>query len=136
MNYPTPYGKSDDLALENARLKTLVKELKSRPDPWTQVYECEISHEEPYDFDYCSVHDRTFSEGGMCDHAGLSEIDYLTDREMMQRGRAVRAESRLEEIKWLAESALSASEESPARMFGGEPFPAYVPAQEILEVIG
>lgn len=30
MNYPTPYGKSDDLALENERLKALVKELKVR----------------------------------------------------------------------------------------------------------
>ena len=28
MNYPTPYGKSDDLALENERLRGLVKELK------------------------------------------------------------------------------------------------------------
>lgn len=28
MNYPTPYGKSDDLALENERLRGLVKEMK------------------------------------------------------------------------------------------------------------
>lgn len=136
MNYPTPYGNSDSLALENTRLKKLVKELKQRPDPWTEVYECDISHEDPYDFDYCATHDRTFEEGGMCDHAGLSEIDYLTDREMGQRGRAVKAEALLEEIKWLAELAISAAEESPARMFNGEPFPAYVTAQEILEVIG
>lgn len=79
MNYPTPYGNSDSLALENMRLKSLIKDLKR-------------------------------------------------DRR--------RSESRLEEIKWLAESALSASEASPARMFNGEPFPAYVTAQEILEVIG
>ena len=79
MNYPTPYGNSEALALENMRLKSLVKDLKR------------------------------------------------------DRGRA---EARLEEIKWLAESALSSSETSPARMFNGEPFPAYVTAQEILEVIG
>lgn len=79
MNYPTPYGNSDSLALENERLKRLVKDLKR------------------------------------------------------DRGRS---EARLEEIKWLAETAISASEASPARMFNGEPFPAYVTAQEILEVIG
>lgn len=28
MNYPTPYGKSEDLALENERLRGLVRELK------------------------------------------------------------------------------------------------------------
>lgn len=32
MNYPTPYGKSDDLALENERLRGLVKELKGQRD--------------------------------------------------------------------------------------------------------
>lgn len=102
MNYPTPYGNSDDLALENARLKALVMELKQREDPWTKVFDCEISHEEPYDFDYCSVHDRTFSQGGVCDHAGLSEIDYLSDREMQQRARAVKAEMKLGDISYIA----------------------------------
>lgn len=107
MNYPIPYGNSDSLALENMRLKKLVKELKRRPDPWTEVYECEISHEEPYDFEYCTTHDRTFEKGGQCDHKGLSEIDYLTDREMTQRGRAVRAEMKLEKIEWTAREASS-----------------------------
>lgn len=99
MNYPTPYGKSDDLALENERLKALIKELKQRPDPWTEVYECEISHEEPYDFEYCTTHDRTFERGGQCDHKGVCEIDYLTDREMMQRGRAVRTEATIQRVR-------------------------------------
>lgn len=103
MNYPTPYGKSDDLALENERLKALVKELKSRPDPWTQVFECKEIHEDPYDFDYCEVHDRTFERGGHCDHKGLSEIDYVDKRETEQRARAVKAEMRLDEIRWWAE---------------------------------
>ena len=30
MNYPTHYGNSDSLALENQRLKSLVKDLKAR----------------------------------------------------------------------------------------------------------
>lgn len=110
MNYVTPYGKSGDLALENERLKSLVKELKQRPNPWTQVLDCKIFHEEPYDFDYCKVHDRTFDQGGTCDHAGLSEIDYLSDREMQQRGRAVRAEMKLDNIRYIAETSIHTPE--------------------------
>lgn len=123
MNYPTPYGKSDDLALENERLKALVKELKKREDPWTQVFDCEISHEEPYDFDYCSTHDRTFEVGGTCDHAALSEIDYLDGKHMEQRGRAVIAEMKMDEIRRLAEIALDDGENR-------------VPAADIINILG
>ena len=123
MNYPTPYGKSGELALENERLKALVKELKQREDPWTKVFDCKISHEEPYDFDYCSTHDRTFEEGGMCDHTGLSEIDYLDKKHMEQRGRAVRAEMKMDEIRRITEIALEEGENR-------------VPAADIINILG
>lgn len=104
MKYPSPYGKEEDLALENQQLKSALKYYKEKSKAWTTVFDCIITNEDPYDFDYCTVHDRTFQEGGMCDHAGLSEIDYLSGREMQQRARAARAEMKLEAIKGLIES--------------------------------
>lgn len=122
MKYPSPYGKEEDLAIENQSLKSALKYYKEKSKAWTTVFNCVITHEDPYDFDYCTVHDRTFQEGGMCDHAGLSEIDYLSDREMQQRGRAVRAESKLEQIHVLAEDTLRSA-------------PASVPAADIICIV-
>ena len=88
---------------ENAHLIVLLRntaaELVERVKAaeWaTTVQQCSVSHEDPYDFDYCETHDRTFPIGGKCDHAGISELDYWVDQASTQRGRAVRAEMRAE----------------------------------------
>lgn len=60
----------------------------------TEPQPCQITHEEPYDFRWCEAHDRTFPLDGDCDHRGLSEIDYLTEKESQQRSRAIFAEER------------------------------------------
>lgn len=93
MNYPTPYGNSDSLALENIRLKKLVTELKT-------------------------------------DRRALSVM--ITEN----LNRAIAAESTLDQLYVLAEEALHRNADLPSRMFNGEPFPALVSAQEILEIIG
>lgn len=61
-------------------------------DRLTAVIPCDERYTEPYDFAYCEAHDRTFALGSHCDHAGLSEVDYLDGRERAQRVRAIRAE--------------------------------------------
>lgn len=61
-------------------------------DRLTAVIPCDERYTEPYDFAYCEAHDRTFALGSHCDHAGLSEVDYLGERERGQRVRAIRAE--------------------------------------------
>ena len=61
-------------------------------DRLAAVIPCDERYSEPYDFAYCEAHDRTFALGSHCDHAGLSEVDYLGERERGQRVRAIRAE--------------------------------------------
>lgn len=65
----------------------------------TTPQECKLRTSEPYDFGWCNTHDRTFPLGGTCDHAGLSELDWLQEREQQQRGRAVRAEWDLHQLQ-------------------------------------
>ena len=78
-----------------AWLAELVERVKAAE--WaTTVQQCSVSHEDPYDFDYCETHDRTFPIGGKCDHAGISELDYWVDQASTQRGRSVGAEARAE----------------------------------------
>ena len=79
-----------------ANAPTWLAELLAEVDLWTSVLPCEVTHEEPFDFDQCTTHDRTFPRGGTCDHAGASEVDWLQDREAQQRVRALRAEARAE----------------------------------------
>lgn len=67
----------------------------------TKPQPCSYGHEEPYDFDYCVTHDRTFARGGECDHKGQSLVNYLDDMSMSQRGRAVIAEGKLEHAQLL-----------------------------------
>lgn len=67
----------------------------------TKPQPCSYEHEEPYDFDYCATHDRTFDRGGECDHKGQSLVNYLDDMSMSQRGRAVMAEGKLENAQLL-----------------------------------
>lgn len=55
-------------------------DLAEAGNPWTTVYPCKTSHEQPYDFKQCETHDRTFPLDGTCDHAGKNEIDWLSDR--------------------------------------------------------
>ena len=104
MRYPSPYGREEDLAIDNQALKSALKYYKEKSKAWTTVFDCKITHEHPYDFNYCTTHDRTFALDGDCDHRGVSEIDYLTHREVKQRARAARAEMKLEAIKGLIES--------------------------------
>ncbi|WP_313281037.1 zinc finger domain-containing protein [Timonella senegalensis] len=66
---------------------------------WSTVHPCNVTHEEPYDFQWCETHDRTFPLDGACDHEGLSVIDYQNKRETEQRVRAIRAEDRIEELE-------------------------------------
>lgn len=61
-------------------------------DRLAAVIPCDERYSGPYDFAYCEAHDRTFALGSHCDHAGLSEVDYLGEREQGQRVRAIRAE--------------------------------------------
>ncbi len=91
------YEPADAHLIANAPawLAELVERVKAAE--WaTTVLQCSVSHEDPYDFDYCETHDRTFPIGGKCDHAGISELDYWVDQASMQRGRAVGAEMRAE----------------------------------------
>lgn len=64
---------------------------------YEMVLECEVKHEEPFDFWWCEVHDRTFEVGGDCDHRGLSEIEWMEEREHEQRIRAIVAEEKIED---------------------------------------
>ena len=79
----------------------------------TTVLQCSVSHEDPYDFDYCETHDRTFPIGGKCDHAGISELDYWVDQASMQRGRAVGAEMRVETAEATIARVRELAEEHP-----------------------
>lgn len=67
---------------------------------WTKPHECSEKHEEPYDFDYCETHDKTYEQGGHCPYRGLSELQYLEKTENEQRFRAIKAEDQLEELKY------------------------------------
>lgn len=73
--------------------------LKAALATWTEVQPCRIEHQEPYDFRWCETHDRTFPLDGDCDHRGLCEIDYLTDKESRQRSRAIFAEGQAVEAE-------------------------------------
>lgn len=55
---------------------------------------CEVVYEPPFDFRSCRTHDRTFPLDGACDHAEMSEVDWLGEREQQQRARAITAEER------------------------------------------
>ena len=61
-------------------------------DRLTAVAPCSETYTEPFDFAYCSTHDRTFGLGDHCDYAGLSEVDYMEKQATEQRVRAIRAE--------------------------------------------
>lgn len=61
-------------------------------DRLTAAAPCSETHTEPFDFAYCSTHDRTFALGDRCDYAGLSEVEYLEKQARGQRVRALRAE--------------------------------------------
>lgn len=82
----------------------------------TEPQPCNYSHEEPYDFDYCSTHDQTFERGGECNYKGMSVINYVDDSTMKQRGRAVIAEGELETASYLIgmiQGELKVANESP-----------------------
>lgn len=100
-----------------AELEAEVKRLRAAAIDagWaTRVVECDITHEEPFDFDQCSAHDRTFERGAKCDHEGRSVVDFVDWQHMQQRGRAVRAEGRAE----AAEAKLDAARELAHRIYG------------------
>jgi hypothetical protein len=61
-------------------------------DRLVAVAPCSETRTEPFDFAYCSTHDRTFALGEHCDYAGLSEVEYLEKQARVQRFRAIRAE--------------------------------------------
>lgn len=85
------------------------------------VYPCQIEHEQPYDFDHCVTHDRTMPVGGTCDHAGKSELDYLHDTGVAQRGRAAIAEERLNALTAALQRLATASDGTPAYNHTGHP---------------
>ena len=66
---------------------------------WTEPQPCDLRHSEPFDFGSCETHDRTFPLGGTCDHAGLSEVEWMEQREHQQRQRAIRAEQERDEAR-------------------------------------
>lgn len=80
-----------DCAVRNDELLALLDAADER-DRLTTVAPCSETHTEPFDFAYCSTHDRTFALGGHCDYAGLSEFDYIEKKAREQRVRAIRAE--------------------------------------------
>ena len=83
-----------------ADLLTLLDAADER-DRLTTVAPCSETYTEPFDFAYCSTHDRTFALGDHCDYAGLSEVGYLEKQAREQRVRAMRAEderARLAEV--------------------------------------
>lgn len=102
-----------------------------------KVQECEVVHEDPYDFNSCLTHDQTTElDKDKCDHAGMSEIDWIDDREMKQRGRAVIAEEELEYLKFdladiraLADSAVEGDSADEGKS------EAMVPACKIFEIL-
>lgn len=67
----------------------------------TEAQLCNYSHEDPFDFDYCDTHDKTFEKGGECAYKGISVVNYLDDEMMKQRGRAVIAEENFEDAQML-----------------------------------
>lgn len=119
MRYPSPYGREEDLAIDNQALKSALKYYKEKSKAWTTVFDCEITHEHPYDFNYCTTHDRTFALDGDCDHRGFSWADYLSHREMQSRGRAVQAEMKVETIKGLIKSGDIHVDEEVLRLMDG-----------------
>lgn len=65
----------------------------------TEIQPCKNSHADPYDFDCCETHDKTYEVGGKCPYQGLSVVDYLDETIMKQRMRAMRAEGNFEYAK-------------------------------------
>lgn len=111
--------------LHEADLQALLDRVEAG-EGWTTVYPCELTRDEPFDFGQCETHDRTFPLGGTCDHAGKSEIDWMSDRESEQRVRAMRAEDRAEaaEAKVAAGLALAADPKNVHRFNVVEEFRA------------
>lgn len=57
---------------------------------------CDMTHQEPYDFGQCEVHDSTFPLGGTCKWDGQDSIAEVLMNEIDElRGRAVKAEHQL-----------------------------------------
>lgn len=88
------------LTVTSNELNSVLERLEDA-ELFIKVQPCKYTHEEPYDFDYCESHDRTFNRGGECDHKGLSIIDYIDDNALKQRGRAVIAEEYLSDALML-----------------------------------
>ena len=90
---------ADGSAATVARLTRERDEARESLAWWTEPQPCDLRHSEPFDFGSCETHDRTFPLGGTCDHAGLSEVEWMEQREHQQRQRAIRAEQERDEAR-------------------------------------
>lgn len=63
---------------------------------------CDMTHTPPFDFAQCEKHDTTFPLGGACKFSGRDPFEVLHEEVDQQRGRAVRAEMRLDLVRGFA----------------------------------
>ena len=86
------------LLLNHEALRALL-DAADELDRLLTVAPCSEEHTAPFDFAYCSTHDRTFALGDHCDYAGLSEVGYLEKQARGQRVRAIRAEDERDRLR-------------------------------------
>lgn len=90
-------GVSDRLSLSREQVLALLDAADER-DRLLTIAPCSETHTAPFDFAYCSTHDRTFALGEHCDYARLSEVGYLEKQAREQRVRAIRAEDERDKL--------------------------------------
>ena len=67
--------------------------------------ECQMFHEEPFDFAWCETHDTTFALGDACKFQGREMWEVYAEEAQEQRGLKVRAEMRVEYLEFLLSNA-------------------------------